>query len=271
MGKFIDLSGQKFNKLTVISRAANSKHNQVMWNCFCECGNTCVVSGGNFKAGKHKSCGCSRYEFIKTIDRSTDLTGKKFGKLTAVIINGKHKDGSCIWLCRCDCGKETNAISHTLKSGRKKSCGCLKSSHILKRIEKHIDKGLEKWIWKGCKDKHGYGVISYNKKSVKVHRIIYELFIGDIPKGMFVCHKNDIPFDVTPSNLFLGTHKDNMNDRDSKGRQPSGEKNGLSKLKESQVLDIRNSYLKTSELSKIYGVNRHTISLIKKRKTWKHI
>lgn len=57
MGKFIDLAGQKFGKLTVIERAEN-KGNQTMWLCRCDCGETTVVVADNLKRGHTKSCGC---------------------------------------------------------------------------------------------------------------------------------------------------------------------------------------------------------------------
>jgi len=57
MSRFIDLTGNKYNFLTVISRA-ESKNGKAYWNCICDCGNTTVVSGSNLKTGGVKSCGC---------------------------------------------------------------------------------------------------------------------------------------------------------------------------------------------------------------------
>lgn len=57
MGKFIDLTNQKFGKLTIVERVANQK-NQTMWKCLCECGNMVVVSSNHLKSGHTKSCGC---------------------------------------------------------------------------------------------------------------------------------------------------------------------------------------------------------------------
>ena len=54
-----------------------------------------------------------------------DLTGLKFGKLTAVRIIEKARTNGVKWMCRCDCGNETTAWSGKLKSGKKKSCGCM--------------------------------------------------------------------------------------------------------------------------------------------------
>ena len=56
MGKFIDLTGQKFGKLTVIKRVENDKFKNVMWLCRCECGNIKKIRG--FQVKKSKSCGC---------------------------------------------------------------------------------------------------------------------------------------------------------------------------------------------------------------------
>jgi hypothetical protein len=55
-----------------------------------------------------------------------DLTNQKFNMLT-VIEEVPHKKGEGIkWRCKCDCGNETIAIGSELRSGHKKSCGCLK-------------------------------------------------------------------------------------------------------------------------------------------------
>lgn len=59
MGKLIDLTGQKFNRLTVVRRVANDKHNNVQWLCQCECGNRQIfVRTGSLKNSSTKSCGC---------------------------------------------------------------------------------------------------------------------------------------------------------------------------------------------------------------------
>lgn len=54
-----------------------------------------------------------------------DLTGQRFGRLIAIKDVGKNKWGSRRWLCRCDCGNLTEAISSRLRAGCPQSCGCL--------------------------------------------------------------------------------------------------------------------------------------------------
>lgn len=54
-----------------------------------------------------------------------DITGQKFGRLTAKEIVGKTKHGARIWRCDCDCGGITNVVINNLTNGHTKSCGCL--------------------------------------------------------------------------------------------------------------------------------------------------
>ena len=56
--RVIDLTGQKFGRLTVLERAENNKWGQPQWLCKCDCGNEVVVKGSNLKSGHTTSCGC---------------------------------------------------------------------------------------------------------------------------------------------------------------------------------------------------------------------
>ena len=58
MAKFIDLTGQKFGKLTIVRRMENDKHNHARWLCQCDCGNEKVIMSSDIISGKTKSCGC---------------------------------------------------------------------------------------------------------------------------------------------------------------------------------------------------------------------
>lgn len=59
--------------------------------------------------------------------KTVDLVGKKFNRLTVIARNGTRKNGNATWLCECDCGKRIVAVGSALKSGKTKSCGCLRS------------------------------------------------------------------------------------------------------------------------------------------------
>lgn len=58
MGKLIDLTGQKFGKLTVVGRAPNSKAGSVRWACLCDCGGTSTPEKRDLRSGYSTSCGC---------------------------------------------------------------------------------------------------------------------------------------------------------------------------------------------------------------------
>lgn len=129
MGRFIDLTGQKFGSVKVISRAPN-KGSHTMWYCKCDCGKEFICDSYNLRSGQTKTCGCK-------INRSTDLTGQHFGKFTAVkLIKKPSNDSSYItrryWECKCDCGATTIVREDELKNGNTQSCGCLKSKGELK-------------------------------------------------------------------------------------------------------------------------------------------
>ncbi len=64
MPAFIDITGNKYNRLTVISREFVTKK-VTHWKCLCDCGNTKIISGGNIKGGYIKSCGCLHLEKVK--------------------------------------------------------------------------------------------------------------------------------------------------------------------------------------------------------------
>ena len=132
------------------------------------------------------------------------------------------------------------------------------------------------WQWTGCKCNQGYGLFSLNSQTIGAHRFSYGLHKGEIPEGMCVCHRCDNQECTNPNHLWLGTDGDNTRDKESKGRgkQPKGEKHGMSKLTESAVLRIRELVemgLTNRQVAMEFNIHRYSVDRIISRKTWKHI
>lgn len=130
------------------------------------------------------------------------------------------------------------------------------------------------WEFQGCKLKNGYGRISINGKVELAHRVSWKISNNEIPEGMCILHKCDNRICVNPNHLFIGTKKDNAEDRDKKGRQASrkGELNGRSVLTKDQVEKIKSfptGFGYCNELAKRFNVNKQVIFKIKHGKTWR--
>lgn len=68
MGKFRNLTGESFGRLTIVKRVENQK-NEPMWECLCECGNTIIASSSHLKSGHTKSCGCLQKEKVQQLNK----------------------------------------------------------------------------------------------------------------------------------------------------------------------------------------------------------
>ena len=138
MGKFIDITGQKYHRLTVMRiHPTRSKSNHILWECICECGTEKLVEGQDLKSGKVKSCGCLNREKAAAKNRK-DLTNQFFGKLKVIEATEKRSGaGYIVWKCQCECGNISFVNTNDLTTGNTTSCGCIHS-----RGEEYIGKIL---------------------------------------------------------------------------------------------------------------------------------
>lgn len=148
------------------------------------------------------------------------------------------------------------------------------------RFWKYVDAGAlsDCWEWTGA-TRNGYGVLRINRKTIYAHRFCYELHYGPIPEGKEVCHNcpdGDNRLCTNPYHLFLGTHRDNIQDMYSKGRGKGGSQKGRNRttLVAQDVREIRKfaaEGVRYPAIAKQFGVSISAISMIVTRKRWGHV
>jgi Predicted transcriptional regulator len=134
------------------------------------------------------------------------------------------------------------------------------------------------WIVKREPDINGYCHITIEGDRYYAHRLAWLVFVGEIPRGLFVCHKCDVRNCANWNHLFLGTFADNMNDMWVKGRGVSnyavGSKHPTAKVTESDVEKIRQLYKRGMfqvKIAKMFGISQARVSLIVRGEAWRHV
>lgn len=158
------------------------------------------------------------------VNKYIDLTGKKFGKLTALEKCGNTKEGKTIWLCRCDCGKQIKVIGRDLRNGHTQSCGCLHSEIMRKMKHKH---GLAKTrinnIYFGmkarCKNLNNSEYKNYGGRGIVVCQewqefiSFYDWAIANGYNDDLTIDRIDVNGNYEPSNCRWVTQKQQQNNK----------------------------------------------------------
>lgn len=137
----------------------------------------------------------------------------------------------------------------------------------------------ECWEWQAsrCGVNRAYGQFYVDGIKIVAHRVAWTLNAGLEPlPHLEVCHSCDNGACCNPAHLWLGTHKQNMEDKAQKGRSnvPSGSKTKQAKLTEEKVLIIKGliaSGTSQRTIAKQFGVSQPAISYINKNICWAHL
>ena len=206
----------------------------------------------------------------------------------------KNRTGSYCFGCEKQDGAERFAkkqLGKITQPRRKKKSLIVSHEKLISNSDGNHDPD-KCWNWMKSKNTKGYGKTRSEGRLHYVHRLSWEFTNGKIADGLLVLHKCDNPSCINPNHLFLGTHKDNINDMMNKGRnnQPTGDLHGsktkpesiargikvsTSKLNDDLVLEIRK--LKKSSnssnyvIARHYGVSAPTIRAVVNGVSWSHV
>lgn len=79
--QLIDLTGQRFGRLTVVRKSGKDNFRNSTWECICDCGNSSIVSSVNLRNGNTKSCGCYGRERKRNANKTHGMTGSRLHRI----------------------------------------------------------------------------------------------------------------------------------------------------------------------------------------------
>ena len=255
MGKFIDLTGKKFGKLTVVSRNSDKisqcGQRRTTWNCVCDCGNKTIVSSNNLRRGHTNSCGClnlNRERFI-------NLVGMRFGMLEVLHREDDYVKPSgrkiLMWKCRCDCGNMVTVSGECLRHGNTKSCGCQRRN----KFRTHGKSNTRLYeIWTDMKQR----CLNPNQK-------VYKYYGG---RGITICQEWIDDFMSFYDWALENGYQDNLTiDRIdvNSGYEPNNcrwvtMETQLRNTRRNRFVEINGESHTIAEWARIYGINPQTIN-----------
>jgi len=127
--------GDKFNKLSFIEVVSNHTIGSNAGRFGCECGGEIVARIAEVKSGHTRSCGCATWK-VKSRERSKDIVGKKFSRLTVDSLAGTDNRKYRLCNCTCECGNKPKIRIARLLSGEAQSCGCLQLEKAMENLAK---------------------------------------------------------------------------------------------------------------------------------------
>ena len=141
----------------------------------------------------------------RKMSEKKDLSGKTFGRWTAICVSGSDKRGELLWRCHCECGKESSITGGSLRSGNSISCGCFRRENPSQKKHGASVSGTPGsnlyCVWKAmisrCENKNTKSYQNYGGRGISVcdeWRHSFETFISDMgprPQGHSIERKDN--------------------------------------------------------------------------------
>lgn len=193
MSKLIDLTGNKYGRLTVLHKDTERKTNSgSYWICQCDCGKIKSVKSSSLRNGEIQSCGCLRNEKVaqyKKQQSEDEMIGTRFGKLVVQKRSEKKgPGGELYWFCQCDCGNIIEVRGHNLKrkdGNQTVSCGCyhrsIGATNILTLLQENNINFIEEYVFLDLpKSRFDFAIVE-NEKIARLIEFDGEQHFKNIP------------------------------------------------------------------------------------------
>lgn len=162
---FEDLSGKRFDMLTVIEPTGGRRYGYIEYRCRCDCGNEVALGANDLRKRCRHTCGCHRLT-------NQDLTGQRFGHLVGIAPTPEDRSS---FLFRCDCGATKTIRKSAVASGLTVTCGAC-SYHHNNLSEKHTTHGMSRTgfyeqyrgMIKRCTDPNAINFADYGGRGIAV-------------------------------------------------------------------------------------------------------
>lgn len=266
---FNDLTGQRFGRLTVVSRAEN-KSVRTCWHCVCDCGNEKDILAISLTRGLTQSCGCLHRESTSKVGKShfEDLAEKRFGMLR-VLERADNHGSQTYWRCQCDCGNTVEVKACRLKNGVKTNCGCIA------RKAGYRKSGIPWNKAHGMTDTRIYRI--YHKMYLRCYSKVNPAYPNYGGRGITICPEwlGEHGFENFAKWSFENGYADNLSiDRidNDKGYSPDNcrwatAKEQANNTRSTVFLTYKGKTKSASEWAEITGIRQDTLTM-RKRNGW---
>lgn len=158
--------------------------------------------------------------------QTINITGRKFGRLTAIKPSYQHSSGHWFWIFSCDCGNLHVAHKSKVMTGHTQSCGCLNREIVIAMRTKHgqsLNKNsiYETWkgMWARCNNSNHHAYNRYGGRGINVCKrwndfVLFQQDMGPKPSEMHTVERRDNDGNYEPSNCYWATYSEqNYNKR----------------------------------------------------------
>ena len=190
------------------------------------------------------------------LNRTKDLTGKRFGRLKILSFAGYQKN-KATWLCECDCGNKKVIIGKNITNGKSLSCGCIQRELLIKNFTKHGASSKKERlyvIWKNmksrCFNSSNPSYDRYGGRGITVCEDWKNNYISFRDWAINNGYKDDLTIDridnngnYEPTNCRWATIKEQSRNRNT-----------------NVFVEYNGKIFVVKDFAKIIGIDRHTLS-----------